>query len=733
MATRALTRLLLVAGVALGTAMPAVLRSQIGSAAVLDDSRLPAANRREVRLFHAALQRLEDDRPDEAIVYLQTILDTDVDGFFERDESGRLVSLRGETIRCLETLPDDAKRAYALRYEATATARLEAALKNHDATTLALVARRFPTTTAGRDAARRLALIHFDRGELLAAVARLERLRQRTAGKPHVESLVLLARCHHRLGAAASCRAVLNELEEQGGNVVLAGRQIDVTDAETLRNAIAKAETPKTQDVIVDWPVAGGGPARRNFRSEATGKTTGQAIEWSVSGLPDPFLTTSETKSPLQTQLLRWSAQTALLELAGGWPACPSARPVAAGGTIYARTPSRLVAFDAANGERRWRSLADPLCWEYLSDTVWESPEGEVAARTFVGQRLWSDATWGVPSTDGQIVFAVEETGAAQSLPTVSEATPPATGGPQLPEAFNRLVAYEAATGRRLWEAGGPPGHEAPLAGAFFYGAPVPAGGQWFALAEIAGVTHVVALNPHQHNGLLWTQPIAEHGVTIDHNPIRRTAGLSPCVAGGLLVCPVSAGLVVAVDPATRLLLWAWTPAEGDLPERSERRNFGEPRRRSHAIPEVIAAGTRVLIASPATGVAAVSAVDGTLQWQSTEFAGLWLVGVNDEAVYLQTPTGIAALRLSDGAPTWSSPAVIGPPSGCGIIVGGRLHIPLADATLAELDAATGRVVSRRPVPGHESLGNLAIVGGSLISQSATHLIAMPIEESPMK
>ncbi|MFM8708019.1 MAG: hypothetical protein ACKOHK_08040, partial [Planctomycetia bacterium] len=60
---------------------------------------------------------------------------------------------------------------------------------------------------------------------------------------------------------------------------------------------------------------------------------------------------------------------------------------------------------------------------------------------------------------------------------------------------------------------------------------------------------------------LEWSQPFAEvdERWAIDNrdNHGRRLAGLSPALAEGVLVCPTGAGAVVAIDLATRTLLWA--------------------------------------------------------------------------------------------------------------------------------------------------------------------------------
>ena len=45
----------------------------------------------------------------------------------------------------------------------------------------------------------------------------------------------------------------------------------------------------------------------------------------------------------------------------------------------------------------------------------------------------------------------------------------------------------------------------------------------------------------------------------------RRLAGASPSLAEGILVCPTSAGAVVAVDLATRTLRWGYQYGRTDI------------------------------------------------------------------------------------------------------------------------------------------------------------------------
>lgn len=52
------------------------------------------------------------------------------------------------------------------------------------------------------------------------------------------------------------------------------------------------------------------------------------------------------------------------------------------------------------------------------------------------------------------------------------------------------------------------------------------------------------------------------------YSPTRRLSGLSPAYADGILVCPTGAGALVAVDLATRSLLWGYCYSQNNAARR---------------------------------------------------------------------------------------------------------------------------------------------------------------------
>ena len=162
------------------------------------------------------------------------------------------------------------------------------------------------------------------------------------------------------------------------------------------------------------------------------------------------------------------------------------------------------------------------------------------------------DVAAGTLSSDGQNVYALESMGFLAPYQRSSRGAPL----PMAPTDHNRLVAYELATdGKLLWEVGGPREYGLEMAGTFFLGPPLPLDGKLYCIAEVTGDVRLVVLSA-QTGALQWSQTLSLPDEVLLQFPLRRLAGLTPAFSNGVLVCPTTAGAVVAVDPARRILLW---------------------------------------------------------------------------------------------------------------------------------------------------------------------------------
>ena len=138
----------------------------------------------------------------------------------------------------------------------------------------------------------------------------------------------------------------------------------------------------------------------------------------------------------------------------------------------------------------------------------------------------------------------------------------------------NQLAAYELRSqGKVKWKVGGSDKRdfdiEPKLAGVYFLGAPLPLDGLLYVLAERPKdqAVYLVVLDA-KTGKLQWQQQLV---ATVDSNmngfqeSYRRLTGATPSFADGVLVCPTSAGAVVAVDLATHKLLWGYDYPQGQV------------------------------------------------------------------------------------------------------------------------------------------------------------------------
>ena len=255
----------------------------------------------------------------------------------------------------------------------------------------------------------------------------------------------------------------------------------------------------------------------------------------------------------------------------------------------------------------------------------------------------------------------------------------------------NRLSAIDIHKGSLVWEIGGAASGAHPLrqAGSIFLGPPLPLRGQLYVLAEVNDEIRLLALDADT-GSTLWSQQLAVVQRNLFPDSLRRTAGLSPSYADGILVCPTGAGGVVAVDLATRSLRWGYRyshertgnsvycpaadhdDADGDLCGRHAHAalagRHGDHRRRPRADhPHRV---RRPLCPGPYRRHAVVDPVARgrtASTWRCVHAGKIVLVGRHE----------VRAVNLADGTPAWTMPLPAGSsPSGRGFYTGNRYYRP---------------------------------------------------------
>lgn len=687
--------------------------------------------------FQDAKQLLNEQKYPVAIPELQSILDAPED-YLKTDSANGFESLKEAAQQLIATLPDAGRRFYSLQYGPAADQMLQQAEDLDDNYLLREIVRRYFFTKAGAEAAYALGGYYFERGDFLAATQIWEMLLTQhelaISKEPHLTFKLAVAWYH--LGNMGKCRQALMQLSRliEGGVYQFPnGTKVplfsaDENPVEWLSHLTGRLDlrAAREQD---NWTMYRGSPART---ASAELAVPSAKPLWQYSTIQDPFLQLLKDPPPVE-EMLQKLGEHRRKHVPG---VLPAASPLVIHDQVIFRTHRNLKAVSLKTGKLSWETtLSDALYQELLKDPQNMDEEFSGTPQTplekYLTQRGWQDYTAGHLSTDGKLVFCVENLGFIAGFYHFSRLD---RENVLVPNSFNRLLAFEADTGKFVWELGGPrlqnPIH---YSGHYFLGAPLPLDGKLYCLAEEGREFRLLVLDAATGE-TLWTQslyrsdyPIARDYTTdrrpLDH--VRRRMGLSPSAAHGVLVCPTGSGCTIGIDLNQRKLLWRQVDTGGKeismfaLFARDANENM-----EGWAEFSPVIVGDRVLIESrKSQTLQCLDLFDGRLIWSRPRRNNLFIAAVHDGKILLVGNDQIEALKLSDGSLAWPKPQLIGAPSGRGIVVKNTYYQPVETGEILSIRLDDGLVLARTRVDTETLVGNLAAAGGMLISQNESEVV----------
>ncbi len=705
---------------------------------------LPTDRLSERRLGFAR-RLIADQRWSDAVTLLDEVLANDRDSFFRADaEAATWRSVKAEAARLIAELPAAGREAYQLQFRAKSDRQLADAVASGDDRGIAAVARRWLSTPAGRRATLLAAMDTLDQGQPLAAAAWLDRLAAVESDELEPTLSVMRAVAWQRAGNADAAVGILEEARSRKNTSVrLGGRDVSVSfapgGAEGWLDSVVGPPPAAAVRAAEEWCMHRGDPPRN-------------AVVDASRPLLVPRYRVPLTRHPEEA---KWLEDRRKQAADRDGLLLPAATPLAVDGTVVLHTPMGLLAVDFETGKRLWLQTggaAGPV-------TVSEDPGGEdepAAAAIAQGRMLapvFEDATSGTLSSDGRHVFAVESHPDALVGRDLmgTRGRMMFNGGPS-PGGWsggNSLAAYDLADrGRLRWRLPIADPGRPTRAMAWMLGPPLPVNDRLFVLVEELGEVRLDVLDA-ETGSTVWNQPLAEldEEARVDNqdNQPRRVAGLSPALAEGVLVCPTGAGAVVAVDLATRTLLWAYNyriGAPGDMvvmqngvrvPQVGRIINGrvvigngqtgGSDGRWLDGCP-VLAGGNVVLTPSESDHLHCLDLRTGAVKWTRPREDGLYVAGVVGDRLVIVGRRGVEAIDPDRGERLWLTPltgegAAI---SGRGLVVADRMFLPLDTPEVIEIDLATGRIVGRSPGRGAAVPGNLVAYRGEVLSQGVDSL-----------
>jgi outer membrane protein assembly factor BamB/tetratricopeptide (TPR) repeat protein len=716
-----------------------------------DGAFLPV-DRDTTRQWEKAKSLLKDGHYADAATLLDEILQRGDDYFFKpQPDKPNYQSLKTEAERLISEMPAEGRQAYELQFGSEAQRMLNAAAASGDVAALEDVARRYFHTKAGYQAALLLARHHLDHGHPLAAAVCLERLLESPQAAAAFEPMLslMLAASWQRGGLTERAEETLLSLKKKDPHAILHVADKTVQLFSDDRQAIAWLESTvgKSENsppgAMQQWTLVRGDAARNAA---------------SAGGMPllNPLWRVSTTNHPTLEKTLGTIRQQYLDQ---GIAALPSMQPLAVGDLVLMRTARDLLAVDFSTGKRLWpvRSGSETSLEQMLSSTSTGDGNIDPQRNPALIERFCEDATFGTLSSDGRQVYLID--GLEANVSAADAAGPVMIGGGVIrgriifrgainangqiiiPKPFNKLTAHELQTqGKLKWEVGGASGEDEPqLAGAFFLGPPLPLEGKLYVLAEMKSSEIKLCVLDAKTGKLDWSQQVAIVEQNIQQDPLRRLAGCSPSYADGVLLCPTTAGAIVAIDVANRTLRWGYQYQRdsGVIPSNmvimrgggwQQFNNGGvqaNPAERWIDSAITIAGNYALVTPLESNELHVLNLLDGKLLWKQARGDNLYVGGVHDGSAVLVGKHQVTLVKLADDKPGATKTVELPSgtmPSGRGFLSGDSYFLPLTSAEVAQIDLTSGKIVALAKSRSGDIPGNLICFQDQVISQGIDYV-----------
>ncbi len=683
---------------------------------------LVTAPREYQRVLDLAQRDLDNEEYASAIERLERLLHGEADESLKEDffvgsaNSARFESsLRSRAEKMLANLPPKARELYELQFGADARLALDTALNEFDVTKLSAVRRRYSATEAGMLATMILGRHYLNAQRPMAALMCFKQLYASEVSRTRygAELSLLLAIAARRSGQEVLASKTLVELKEANPDATYQfdGQQTKLFasdgDAIDWLDKLIGRMSDGTTIPISDWLTHRGNNQRN---AESTGSMPLLNFLWEVN----------ITTNPRDIEYVREMREASMQ---GAEPLVPSIQPLVTANTAFIRGPRRLVAVDIKTGKRIW-----DFVWHRQSVDI-ASAQSESNRRQQVRYRLLEDAVYGRLASDGELLFLVGQPRTNQN--NYQTFQPNGIGvqfGQSTPSSNqpNLLIALDiAAEGKYRWKVGGRTGEQEPaLAGLFFLGPPIAVDDELYVIGDRNNEIGLYALD-RATGKLKWSQQLAHSTPRARYTYFshRRRAGAVPSYANGVLVCPTSSGAIVAVDVASRSLLWGYQYPI-DMNRRPPSRNSSSTTWGKWLDSSVtISAGKVVVTPVESSYMHCLNLADGKSVWTTPVKRAdqLHVASVHDGIVCVVGKHAMTGFNLDSGKQEWNTSinirdrndGVKNLPAGFGFRSGDHYFLPTNDGIL-KVHVATGEI--SESITCEESLGNLVPYQDKVIS-----------------
>ena len=371
---------------------------------------LPSPDRTVVRPLEQAKQLIDRNRAADAVALIGTVLEGNDDFFLEpenvTDRTTRKTFKR-DAEELLLSLPEEIRQLYALQNEPLAKRLLQNAVEAGSFERVEKIVDSYFYTQAGKDAAFLLAMNQYERGARASALLTFRRLAKEAASLDTYEPTFSLtyAACAKALGRDEETEDILNAFLRRNPNPRLEIGGEEFWNPTTCEEILAKLESWNAVADVAQWIEHSGwltssGTADQNPQVNASPPLL--ELVWKQRTLTQPKLLSMVRLAEGQ---MRQNKSVFL----------PTARPVVVGSVLIFRSYEGLVAINMSSGKRLWVGKD----YEYKASIFgtnpnvlpFYQPNMSVVQWTLVLLRLnlWHNTTMGSLTSDGRLVFSLEE------------------------------------------------------------------------------------------------------------------------------------------------------------------------------------------------------------------------------------------------------------------------------------------------------------------------------------
>ncbi|MFQ5414224.1 MAG: PQQ-binding-like beta-propeller repeat protein [Phycisphaerae bacterium] len=622
----------------------------------------------------------------------------------------------------------------------------ERAKSSHSADDLRAIIERYPITDVADDALELLSSWRLDDGEPGEVIALLEALRARFPETSVPEHLIAskLAAAYVLIGDAASADAVIAGFRRDPANASESSHWFADLSASDFADALMRHGRGVARGTADAWPIAGG-TSRRQGLAPAVVPTLKDFRPWRFD-VPGG----STLSRPREAPADRRRAGSA-----------SAAQLVAADGRVFVRIPGGCAALDMD---------AMGVLWMASTTAGAETPGAWGAPRPTGGVDGTEDYVAADIATGGGLVFTIERSGvgpaftatdfpdraagassagSARGLPP--GATEGAAGGSAattgmtpawFSDAANRLVAYDAATGRVRWQRGRTWDAADPLGDVAFRSAPIlevrhaPVSGQratgvsgrafaWALMTSGDRVAYGRLWVPYVHAGDLLVGVLdPSNGALLARIYVCSFVGsgrdggvaLSPALAGGVVYVPTGRGMLVAIDAWSLKVVWASRYDDMANTGGSVLARVGGQRGAWGVSPPIVAGGVVLLAPRDRAGVVGFAAQTGDVLWTAQHNAPVQIIAAERDRAWMLADN-VTCVSVRDGHAVWARPWVpASPVTGRAVRSGDVIYVPTV-AGLESIGAGDGVRRALTPLPASlEPLGNLFCIRDAMFS-----------------